>query len=165
VNQNGELFEECYNFDSNRKQIYSKILPGKQTLKQDTLPLQKDIFDFLSASQFIRHLKFENMKQGNRIPFKILIDNKLYPLYIKYSGIERINLPNRNSYVCYKIAVQVIEGEVFKGGEALTAWISADSKRLPVLCEAKIQVGLVKATLSEVKYPTAQLLSIKSTIN
>ena len=162
VNQNGEVFEENYYFDTDRKLIYSNILQNDLSAKQDTLAFQKEIFDFLTAGNFIRHLKFESLKPGQRIPFNILIDKNLYSLYIKYLGVERVNLPNRNSYVCYKITLQVLEGNVFKGGEAITAWISADAKRLPIQCEAKILVGSVKATLADVEYPSNLELTLSS---
>ena len=40
-----------------------------------------------------------------------------------------------------------MEGEVFKGGENMKVWVSKDKYRLPMMVEAKILVGAVKAIL------------------
>jgi hypothetical protein len=39
----------------------------------------------------------------------------------------------------------MIEGTIFKSGEALYIWITDDKNHLPILVEAKILVGSVKA--------------------
>lgn len=41
----------------------------------------------------------------------------------------------------------LVEGEVFKGGENMKIWLSKDEYRLPLMVEAKILVGSVKAIL------------------
>ncbi len=147
VNQNDELFEEYYTFDGVQKKINSKIATSKKAIKHDTLSLQSNLFDFLSAGHHLRFIDYDNMKIGEKVPINVLLENTLYPLYIKYMGMEKIVLPMEKSYFCYKIAVQTIEGSVFKGGESMLAWVSADNQRLPIQFEAKILVGSVKAYL------------------
>jgi hypothetical protein len=41
-----------------------------------------------------------------------------------------------------------VEGTIFKGGEDLTVWVTADKNKIPVMAEAKILVGSVKAYLT-----------------
>lgn len=41
----------------------------------------------------------------------------------------------------------LVEGDVFKGGENMKVWVSNDEYRLPLLVEAKILIGSVKAML------------------
>jgi len=40
-----------------------------------------------------------------------------------------------------------VAGTIFKGGEDLVVWVTDDNYRIPVLVEAKILVGSVKAVL------------------
>lgn len=147
VSQKSNSFEEYYSFDHNSNKIYSKISETKKPLKTDTLQIHAKVFDFLTAYLHLRSLKYENMKGGQKVPVNIMLDNKVYPLYIKYLGFERVQLPDNTSYTCYKIVVQVVEGSVFKGGEALTAWITTDSKRLLVQMKAEVLVGSINAYL------------------
>ena len=50
----------------------------------------------------------------------------------------------------------LVEGTIFKGGEDLFVWVTDDMNKIPILVEAKILVGSVKAVLSGMeglKYP------------
>jgi len=53
-----------------------------------------------------------------------------------------------NKYNCIKFSALLIEGTIFKGGEDLFVWVTDDENRIPVMIEAKIIVGSVKALLS-----------------
>jgi hypothetical protein len=99
------------------------------------------------------------MKPGQKIAITILLENNLYPLQIKFSGTEKILLPDGAKHTCYKINVQTIEGSVFKGEDALSAWISVDNRRLPVQINADILVGSLKAYLISPNYPNLNLSS------
>ena len=60
------------------------------------------------------------------------------------------------SYETLKFSILLVEGTIFKGGEDLLVWITADKNRVPLLVEAKILVGTVKASFKyavNLKYP------------
>jgi len=55
-----------------------------------------------------------------------------------------------------KFSVLLIEGTIFKKGEDLYVWVTDDFNRIPVLVDAKILIGSVKATLvsaENLKFP------------
>ena len=54
-------------------------------------------------------------------------------------------------YRCIKVSALLVEGTIFKGGEDMLIWITDDSNRIPVLVEAKILIGSVKACLNKVE--------------
>ena len=45
----------------------------------------------------------------------------------------------------------MVDGTIFSGGEDLTAWITDDPNCAPIMMEAKIAVGSVKAFLVEMR--------------
>ena len=54
------------------------------------------------------------------------------------------------------VAVMLVAGSVFKGGENLTVWITNDRNKVPVFVETPIIVGSVKVRLQaydNLKYP------------
>ena len=56
----------------------------------------------------------------------------------------------------------MVEGTIFKGGEDMFIWVSDDKNRVPVLVEAKILIGSVKAYLTGTKglrYPTTSIIN------
>jgi hypothetical protein len=162
VNRNGVKFEETYIFDPFSNYFYSRTLLDDE-YKLDTLKFGNNVFDFLTAFQYLRFAKYDNMKCGHTLPISVLLENEAYPLFIKFLGIERVSSPKLYSYMCYKITIRVTEGCTFKSGETITAWISTDKKRLPVQINAIILIGTIKAYISDYEnIDTSILLNIKS---
>ena len=60
------------------------------------------------------------------------------------------NKKNRSGkeYLCYKFSALLVEGTIFSGGEDMVVWITADANRVPVMVEAKILIGSIKAYLT-----------------
>lgn len=103
-------------------------------------------YDMLSVAWMARELDFERYKKNDLIPIRILIDSKIYDLYIRYLGVNKTKIAGRKQE-CYVFSPLLVEGEVFKGGENMKIWVSKDEYRLPLMVEAKILVGSVKAIL------------------
>ena len=79
----------------------------------------------------------------------MIIDGKIYPLYIRYLGKENIRTHDgKQQYKCIKFSVLLVEGTIFKGGEDMNIWVTDDENKIPVLVESKILVGSVKAYLN-----------------
>jgi hypothetical protein len=77
-----------------------------------------------------------------------LIDAKLYPIHIRFLGREVIpGLHGKEKYSCYKVEATAVESTNFKEGQKIYIWFTDDDNHLPVLVEAKVVVGSVKAYL------------------
>ena len=53
--------------------------------------------DVLSAIFFARNIDFSKYNPGDKIPFNMFLDDKVYNLYIKYIGKERVK--DQNGYL------------------------------------------------------------------
>jgi len=127
----------------------TKTENSKQPYRVDTLKITKNITDLLSAIYISRSVVFNQIKIGEKIPVPVIIGNKIYNLHFRYLGTELVTTRTGNCYRCRKFAVMMVDGTIFSGGEDLTAWITDDQNCAPVLLEAKIAVGSVKAFLVE----------------
>ena len=114
---------------------------------KDTLALPACTFDVISLSYYARNLDFEGLEVNDTIPVSVIIDNELFNLYIRYLGKELMKTKDGSRYNCIKFSALLVEGTIFKGGEDLFVWVTDDKNRIPVLVEAKILVGSVKALL------------------
>jgi hypothetical protein len=90
------------------------------------------------------------LKIGDTIQINSILDNEIFTLYIRYLGRETIETRRGEKYRCIKFSALLIEGTIFKGGEDMFVWITDDDNRIPVLVEAKILIGSVKAYLESV---------------
>ncbi len=143
---NFNTYEE-YHFDYNKNLIYSATQNTKKPYNRDTLKIERCTFDLLSMAYFARNFDFTGLSAGKKIPVTVLLDNEIYHLYVKYIGKELLKIKDGEKYNTIKFSIQLVEGTVFKAGEDLIVWATDDKNHIPVMVEAKILVGSVKALL------------------
>lgn len=137
-----------YTFDYEENKIYSLIQKRNKPLKADTIPLIPCSFDILSIAYYTRNINFDEHKVGDKIPIRMLVDNKIHKLYVRFKGYEIIKAKGNKRYPCIKFSPLLVKGTMFEDGEGMTIWVSNDKNKIPVMVEAKIIIGSVKGILS-----------------
>lgn len=137
-----------YLFDYENNKIYSQIKKRTRPEKQDTIDLTPCTFDILTVAYYARNIDYSKYKEGDKIPLTMLVDNQIYPLYVRYLGIEEVKTRTGERFECLTFAPLLVEGTMFKGGEDMKVWMSNDDNRIPIMVEAKVLVGSVKGILS-----------------
>lgn len=121
-----------------------KKLTANSSGKTFTIPTCTQ--DVLSAIYYARNIDYDKYKPGDRIPFAMFLDDKVYNLYIKYVGKEKIKT-KMGTFKAIKIVPLLIEGTIFEGGEKMTVWVSDDDNHLPLRVDSPILVGSIKVDL------------------
>ncbi len=119
------------------------------------------IQDVLSAIYYTRNIDFSKYKPGDKIPFAMFIDDKVYGLYIRYLGKETIKT-RYGKFKAVRFKPLLIEGTIFKGGEKMEVWVTDDANRIPVRIESPISVGSVKVDMMGyhgLRHPLTSLVS------
>jgi hypothetical protein len=147
--EGGYVVDNNYVFDHDNKQIYSFVEDSDHPYKEDTIDLPECTYDLLTATYVIRNYDFSKYSVDEKIPVKMVIDNEIWDLYFRYRGKGVVETRNGVKYHCLKFTALLLEGSLFKGGEDLVVWVSDDKNRIPVLIEAKILVGSVKAYIEK----------------
>jgi len=111
-----------------------------------TFKIPKCTQDVLSAIYYARNIDYNKYKPGDKIPFNMFLDDKVYALYIRYIGKEKITT-KLGTFNAIKISPLLIEGTIFKGGEKMTVWVSDDENHIPIRVESPILVGSVRVDL------------------
>ena len=154
--EGGYRVHNRFEFDYSDSLIYTKTENSDKAYFEDTLKLQQGIYDVVSGVYHVRNLNFETYNINDTIPVKIIIDNEIFDLYIRYLGKEILETHDKRKFKTIRFSVLLVEGTIFKGGEDLFVWVSDDLNRIPILVEAKILIGSVKAILStteNLKFP------------
>ena len=119
--------------------------------------------DVLSAIYYARNIDYNKYKPGAKIPFTMFLDDKVYTLYIRYIGKEKIET-RYGTFNAIKISPLLIEGTIFKGGEQMAVWVSDDADHLPVRVDSPILIGSIKVDLvgyANLRNPLAGLINKK----
>ena len=150
---------ENYSFGPNGK-IYSVVENSTKPYKRDSLKASSCTYDVLSLIYGFRSISFDKYKPNEKIPLKIVLDNQLYSLFVRYLGKETIKARDGKKYRCIKVSALLIEGTIFKGGEDMLIWITDDENKIPVLVEAKILIGSVKACLTKIEGANSEIKAL-----
>ena len=145
--EGGYTVHNRFTFNYKDSLIYTKTQNSNKAYSEDTLKMQKDIYDVISGVYYVRNLDFDKYEINDTIPVRMIIDNEIFDLYIRYLGKEVLKTHDKRKFNTIKFSALLVEGTIFKGGEDLYVWVSDDLNRIPILVEAKILIGSVKATL------------------
>jgi hypothetical protein len=145
TNEGKNWARETYNFYPENNLIVTQTANAKHSFRVDSIKVKPRTTDLLTAIYLCRNLDFSNLKIDTRIPIYCVVTNKKYDLYMRYLGRETIENRHDQKFNCYKFTVLLVDGSIFDGGEDMTVWVSDDNNRIPILIEAKIQVGSIKA--------------------
>jgi hypothetical protein len=139
------VYNDTY-FNYYKKKIVGYYRENDKPIKTDTIALNNCVFDVLSMIYYARNIDFSKNNIGDVIPIVMYLDNKIYSLTIRYLGKETIKTET-GLVACIKFNPKLIPGTMFKDGDEMTVWVSDDENKIPVLIEAPILIGQVKAKL------------------
>ena len=147
--EGGYEVKNTYHFDQECNKIYASIYNSDEPHQLDTLEYQPCIFDVMSVIYQSRNIDYNQYQENEKIPVSVILDGEIHHLYLRYLGKETIELKSKRKFKCIKFSPLLVEGTIFNGGEDMVVWVTDDLNRIPVLVEAKILVGSVKAVLNE----------------
>lgn len=123
-------------------------------------PVPEQVQDVISAVYFARNINYNKYKPGDKIPFNMFLDNKVYNMYIKYEGKETIKT-KYGKFKTVKLKPLLLKGSIFTGGEKMSIWVTDDNNRIPVRIETPIRVGSIKVELMDyenLSHPLSSLI-------
>ena len=145
TNEGSYSAEHYYHFDKNKRKVNMKIRREKEPWEEKTIDWPECFHDLLSMVYKARLIDFSKYKINDKIPINLIVDGENFELYIRYRGKEVIKNRDGKSYDCLKFSPLLVEGTIFNKGEHMTVWVTDDKNRVPIIVEAKILIGSVKA--------------------
>jgi hypothetical protein len=149
---------EKYRFDELKKVIHSSVSKEGAPWQHRLLQWKSCTVDVLTMVYKARNIDFLKYRPNDKIPIRMVVDGEIHDLYIRYRGIETIKTRDNKTFRCLKFSPLLMEGTIFKKGEDMTVWVTDDKNRIPIMVEAKILIGSVKAIFVEAtgtKFPFA----------
>ncbi len=103
--------------------------------------------DMLSAFYNARTMDLSMAKPGDIFSINAFVDKEIFPVKIKFIARETITT-GLGTFKCLKFRPIIQKGRVFKHEEDLNVWISDDKNHIPILGQADVLVGSIKAELN-----------------
>lgn len=161
VNEDDYIIDIKYQFDYNHMVAYSEVEKTRTPYFRDTVDIPPCTYDVISVIYQARNIDFTKYQIDEQIPFKILLDNEIHEVFIRYKGKEVRRVRGIGKFNCLKFTGSLVAGDVFKGGEDLVFWVTDDENRIPVWAESPIIVGKIKTRLvgyEGIKHPLESLI-------
>ena len=162
INHEGNFdIENKYYFHHDKKIAYSFTENSDKPYSEDTIQIKECTLDLLSMIYHARNIDMTNIKVNDKIPINCVIDNEIFDIYIRYLGKEEMTDKQGQTFKCLKFSALLVEGTIFKGGEDMFIWLTDDENRVPVMVQAKILIGSVKAFWTgykNLRYPVESLI-------
>lgn len=139
-------YNESY-FDHEHDTVYSQ--------RSGAVKIPDNSQDIVSAFYKLREILNDETEIGTVIKIESYFADEVFPLYIRYKGIETIKT-DLGTFECMKFSPVVEVGRVFKTKDDMTMWISNDKNRLPIRMKFDLFLGSLKCDLlkyENVKYP------------
>lgn len=146
--EGGYWVKNRFVFDYPNYLIRCQLSNSKVDREIKSIGYKRDVRDVLSSVYFARTIDFSDYNIDDKIRLPMVVEGKVYPMYIRYLGEERVKLPGGRFYDAIKFTAILIPGTIFQGGEDLTVWVTNDDRRVPLMVESKILVGSVKAVIN-----------------
>jgi hypothetical protein len=155
-----------------RYRYYNEVLYNYDSIQNDSITIQsqrsgnvkvpENIHDIISAFYYARRYRFnDQMKKGQVISIETYFGDELYPLKMKYVGLETIKT-KFGKMECYLFYPVTEVGRAFKTEEDMKVWISRDLNRIPVKVKINLKVGSFVCNLEEYKGLKNKITSLKN---
>ena len=151
-----------YDWSSSEPHIAADVYTSNLGEMSMQIPLTRCTYDLPALFYFSRNMDVENIEPGRRYPMTFAIDDEVFNVYFILHGRETIKVKGLGTVKTIRFAAKLLEGEVFKGEEDMTIWISDDENRIPVYFEAPLIVGKATGRMTDcngLKYPFTSLVN------
>ena len=153
-----------YDWQSPEPLIRAEVYSSRRGQRYLELPLTPCTLDLPALFFCARNMDFDVVEPGKKYPMTFAIDDDIYTVYFIMHGREKIRVKGIGTVNTIRFAAKLLEGEVFKGEEDMTIWVTDDRNRVPVLFEAPLIVGVATGRLTGyegLKYPFSSLVKPK----
>jgi len=128
---NYKFYNEVF-FDHVADTLYSQ--------KSGMHKVPENIFDIVSMFYYLRANCFKGLKVGDAIEMTTYFIDEVYPLKIRYMGVENVEI-GIGTFSCLKFSPVVEPGRVFDTEDDLTIWVSNDKNYIPIRVRYNLYIG------------------------
>lgn len=150
AHEDGKYSHDVVNFSHSGNTVTgqcTRIRKGKKdkvaTTKKTTLTAQGMTVDMLSSFYYLRTLDYSNMAPGAKKVINIFSGKRKELLTFTYKGKENLNVDGKK-YSTYKVVFTFTSDGKKQSSEPIEAWVSTDSRRIPVKLVGKLKIGQVQ---------------------
>lgn len=139
IDEGGYTKSEKYVFDYRKKTVFTTSQRKQDPEQKKSVTINLQTSDAISTLYQLRNLDISKAKPGTKVTLPILFDQETFSVVFKYMGKETISTV-LGSKECYKLSISA-KTDALQGTDKNIIYLTADSKKIPVLIKFNIPVG------------------------
>ena len=108
------------------------------------LSAKSQAYDMLSVFYMLRNLDYDELSRNKNYTTIIFSGKEKEYLTINYKGVETIKMRDGSKRKAHRITFKFTQKGGKQSSDDLTAWMSTEADRIPLLLVGKLPVGEVK---------------------
>ncbi len=133
-----------FNSDSNTAKIISKQNDPNEKL----IPIPKGTVDLIGGYYYLRNKVLSDMKVGQKLSAKILVEGNIYEVWFIVKDFEKIDTKFGKKN-CIRTSLVMPKNNLFEDKDAIRLWISQDEFQIPIKMEVSLKIGFLAIDLEE----------------
>lgn len=140
---------QTYNYSGNNIKIRAKRVFNGTRQFDDYVSTNNCTYDYLSVLPLIRNLDYSGMKPGDRKEIQFLSGKDIVKMYVNYMGKSKTKTKGNDgkAYNTIDISLTILDKAFNNQKEAISATLTDDLNRVPIIIKTHLKVGSIKAVL------------------
>jgi hypothetical protein len=101
-------------------------------------------YDMVSVFYMLRSLDFDELSRNKVYTTVVFSGKRKENLSIRYKGVENVKLRDNSTHQAYHIVFTFTQDGRTKSSDDISAWMTTDAARIPLLLVGKLPVGEIK---------------------
>ena len=133
-----------FNSDNNTAKIFSK----QNEPKEKIISIPEGTVDLIGGYYYLRNKVLSEMKIGQKLSAKILVEGIVYDVWFIVKGFEQIQTKFGRKK-CIRTSLVMPKNNLFEDKDAIRLWISQDEFQIPLKIEVSLKIGFLGIDLDE----------------
>lgn len=141
---------QTFNYtDDDIKVRTSRIYNGKKRFDL-TMSTEECTYDYLSVLPLIRNLDYTGMNKGDSKQIQFISGKDIVNMSVNYDGKAKVKANDGKTYDAIQISLTIYDKAFKNQKEAISASLTDDSNRVPIIINTHLKIGAIRAVLRDV---------------
>ncbi|KAF5072062.1 hypothetical protein DSECCO2_205480 [anaerobic digester metagenome] len=127
----------------------NRVFNGKKKF-EETITTHECTYDYLSVLALIRNLDYTDMEPGDQKQIQFISGREIVNMAVNYNGLSKIKANDGQTYNTVQISMTIYDKAFKDKKEAISASLTDDANRIPIVINTHLKIGAIRAVLKNV---------------
>lgn len=141
---------QTFTYSDNGVKVRTNRVYNGQKRFDKTFITEHCTYDYLSVLPLIRNMDYTGMKVGDSKQIQFIAGKDIVNMSVNFGGKTKVKANNGKTYDAIQISLTIYDKAFKNQKEAISATLTDDGNRVPIIINTQLKVGSIRAVLSDV---------------